>query len=150
MADWGPRVRVGVVLVEDDSVLMVEQGKGHIGYWLLPGGGLERGETLEAAAAREVDEELGMRIEVVRWLYLVEVLAPDGRRHALNVVCLGRRLGNEAPVPRDPAIRRAAWVPISELTPMDLRPPLADKLQESHAKGWDHPMEMLGPRWGGN
>ncbi len=49
---------VRVLLVRDGSVLLVKHTY-HPG-WLLPGGGVKRGETLEQAARREVREETGL------------------------------------------------------------------------------------------
>lgn len=65
-----PRVGVGVIVlrqeVQDPStaeVLMIKRGKPpDRGLWCVPGGGLELGETLAACAAREVQEETGIRI----------------------------------------------------------------------------------------
>jgi 8-oxo-dGTP pyrophosphatase MutT (NUDIX family) len=47
-----------VVVDAADRVLLVKQT--YSPYWILPGGGVERGETLAAAAARELLEEAGI------------------------------------------------------------------------------------------
>lgn len=60
-----PIVGVGAVIVEGGKVVLIrrrfEPMKGH---WSLPGGGVEVGETLEAAVAREILEETGLQVEV--------------------------------------------------------------------------------------
>jgi 8-oxo-dGTP diphosphatase len=78
-----PIVGVGaVVLNADRDVLLVKRGHAPLkGEWSLPGGGVEVGETLEAALVRELFEETGASIVVGP---VVEVLdrierAPDGR-----------------------------------------------------------------------
>lgn len=57
-------VAVGVLIREDGRVLLGSRpaGKPWAGYWEFPGGKLEEGETVHEALARELDEELGVRL----------------------------------------------------------------------------------------
>ncbi len=74
-------VAVGVLIERDAAgregrFLLTSRplGKVYAGYWEFPGGKLEAGESVEAALARELHEELGVRIEasaVQRWQELV-------------------------------------------------------------------------------
>lgn len=49
---------------------MVRHGApGTRAYWTLPGGGVEAGESFEAAVVRELREETGMGVRVVRTLW---------------------------------------------------------------------------------
>lgn len=56
-------------IVENCRVLLVmhaDPGKVDYGHWLLPAGRVEPGETLEGALRREMREELGVEISIVR------------------------------------------------------------------------------------
>jgi len=58
---------VGAALVRDGRVLLAHRPPGRRWYpdvWDLPGGHVDDGETPAAALAREVHEELGVRIDV--------------------------------------------------------------------------------------
>lgn len=56
------------ILIEDKSVLVARRGPGerHAGFWEFPGGKIEPGESSEQCLIREIKEELGLEIEVVR------------------------------------------------------------------------------------
>lgn len=64
-----------VILVRDDRVLLAQrQGTGYAdGWWNLPSGKLEEGETIAQAAIREANEEIGIAIAEadLRFVHLI-------------------------------------------------------------------------------
>ena len=80
-----PRQRLAAYALVVDSagrVLLVRQpnGRGNVGRWLLPGGGVEFGEHPEQAVIREAREETGLRIRVGVLLDVVSDITRVGRR----------------------------------------------------------------------
>ncbi len=72
-----PKVTAVTVVERDGRVLMVKRGlEPGIGLWSLPGGYVDRGEPVEAAAAREVLEETGLEVDVTG---LVGVFSQEGQ-----------------------------------------------------------------------
>ena len=73
--------RIGVfalIFDEDQRVLLAHRRD--INWWNLPGGGMERGETVEDAVRREVREETGLEIEVK---YLVGVYSKPQKQEVV-------------------------------------------------------------------
>jgi ADP-ribose pyrophosphatase YjhB (NUDIX family) len=69
-----PRNVVGTVPVWDDKVLLCRRAiEPRYGYWTLPAGFMEMGETTSEAAARETLEEAGARVEVQNLFSLLNV-----------------------------------------------------------------------------
>ena len=68
------RIRVaGIIPMEDGIALMhrkdVTKRKDFQEYYTFPGGGLEEGESLEEGAIREIKEEFGIEVKVIKKLY---------------------------------------------------------------------------------
>jgi ADP-ribose pyrophosphatase YjhB (NUDIX family) len=65
MAD-GPKI-ASVALIRKGKVLLIQRVRQpYAGYWTLPGGRLEPGESAETAARREIAEELGLTAHALR------------------------------------------------------------------------------------
>lgn len=63
---YDPKLAVAVVIARDGRLLFGRRAEGAraAGLWSFPGGFVERGEQVEAAAIREVREEVGLEIEL--------------------------------------------------------------------------------------
>lgn len=63
-----------VALIDRDKVLLIQRARApYFGLWTLPGGRLEPGEDAETAAAREIEEEVGLKcfaLRPIRLMYL--------------------------------------------------------------------------------
>ena len=114
---WGPRGAAGLLVAADGAVLLqlrarwAHQG----GTWSIPGGARERGESAEAAALREAEEELGIDPAVVR--VTGSYVATCGGWSYETLL---------ARAPRDLAVRDLAesdghrWVPVDEVDDLPL------------------------------
>jgi 8-oxo-dGTP diphosphatase len=61
-----PQLAVSAAIFRDDKILLVRRAQSPArGFYSLPGGRVEFGETLHAAVHREVDEETSLKIEIV-------------------------------------------------------------------------------------
>ncbi|MEM7224807.1 MAG: NUDIX hydrolase [Pseudomonadota bacterium] len=75
-----PLIGVGVVVFKGDRVLLIRRGKApKAGSWSLPGGRQKLGETVRQAATREVAEETGVEIEILRLLDVVDSITRDAQ-----------------------------------------------------------------------
>lgn len=140
-------MRVGVVLPRDDHLLLIRHRKGEQSYWLLPGGGLEYGEPIEACAQREVLEETGLEVAIVRPLFLSEAIAPDGARHMLQITLLAQERGGDLRVGQEAVLEEAAFVDVQKLSKLDLRPPMHESLAALWESQFRLPFTYLGQLW---
>jgi 8-oxo-dGTP diphosphatase len=119
-----PIVGVGAVVVHEGRVLLIQRDKEPLrGRWLVPGGTVELGETLQDAVVREVFEETALRVsprEVVLVFDRIERDGPDVRYHYVIVdyVC---DLEGGVLAPGSDA-RAAAWVAAEDLPRYDVPP----------------------------
>jgi len=117
-----PVVGVGGVVVRDGRALLVRRGKEPLyGRWVVPGGTVELGETLEEALVREMEEETGLHVEPVEVLTVFDRIDRDGGHvsyHYVIVDYLCRWRAGEARAASDAL--EVAWVSAEDLPRYDL------------------------------
>jgi len=114
-----------IVTTEDNKILLVRHRKGNRLYWVLPGGRLEYGETFHECAVRELKEETGLDIEVEKFCFLSEAIAPDRSRHIVNIYLKGKVVGGTVKLGNEPVLAGVDFIALSELEKMTLFPPIA-------------------------
>lgn len=117
-----PVVGVGGVLVRDGRVLLIRRGKPPLfGRWVVPGGTVEFGETLEQALVREMKEETALAVEPLEVLTVFDrIETADGVvvYHFVIVDYLCRWLAGEARAGSDAL--EVAWAGEADLAGFDL------------------------------
>jgi len=123
-----PELCVGIVAVDAGRLLLVRRGRGPAaGEWSVPGGRVERGETMAEAVVRELAEETGLEgvcQDLVGWVERI------GAGH--HYVILDFRvaiLDTRDPVAGDDAAE-AAWVPVPDVCDRRLVDGLAEFLAD--------------------
>jgi 8-oxo-dGTP diphosphatase len=93
--DKGPRVVVSAIIRNEGKLLLtkeiLEDGKE---YWIFPGGGVKFGESLEEAVKREINEELGIEIEIEKLLGFKESIHTNHNYHSVIFFFLVKPRGN--------------------------------------------------------
>lgn len=128
-----PRVGVGGVVVKDGRVLLIRRGKEPLyGRWVVPGGTVELGESLEQALVRELEEETGLEVEPVAVLTVFDRILREGDRvvyHYVIVDYLCRWRSGEARAASDAL--EVAWATPGELAAYDLPPKALEVVEDA-------------------
>jgi len=92
-----PQLAVSAAIFRDGKVLLVRRARSPAkGFYSLPGGRVEFGESLHTALVREIDEETGLTIEIVGLAGWREVLpGAGGGGHYLIMSFAARWVANE-------------------------------------------------------
>ena len=147
-----PRIRVSALLRWEDRLLLCRHEKpGRGEYWLLPGGGVNAGESLVDALHRELAEEVGIVDEILLEgpVALVDSIAPQRTfiaKHVVHIVFAGDLSGRslEAVTSSDAAVRGHRLFLREELDGIVVHPPIQRFLRR-----WQpgDPAAYLGSLW---
>ena len=114
--------------MESGQILLIRRGRGPAqGEWSVPGGRVERGETLAEAVVRELWEETGVAGvcgELIGWVERM-----DDESHFVILDFRVIPLDDTDPVAGDDAAE-AAWIPLSEIGELRLVEGLVEFLHD--------------------
>jgi len=147
-----PRIRVSAVLRWQGRVLLCRHEKAGRGeYWLLPGGGVNAGESLVTALHRELLEEVGIidKLPVEGPVAIVDSISPQrafATKHVVHIIFAADLSGRslEAVTSQDAAVRGHRLFDTNDLDDIVLHPPIQRFLRR-----WQpgDPAAYLGSLW---
>jgi len=125
-----PITAVGVVVTDGERVLLIRRGKEpNRGRWSLPGGAVELGETVRAAAAREVAEECGVEAVAGDVIEVLDAITPGEnarpRFHYVLVELLAEYVSGTPHAATDALATQ--WFTLDELAGLNL-PPITERI----------------------
>jgi ADP-ribose pyrophosphatase len=126
-------VGVGTVTIKNGKILLVKRAfDPGAGKWSIPGGLVEIGEKLSEAAARETEEETGMKVDILELINVFDVIERDDsgkvRYHYVLVDFLSKPVGGEESPSEE--VTDMKWVSFEEAKRMDLTKTARRALEE--------------------
>lgn len=92
-------VGCGALIVNDkNETLLLKRGKksrNQAGYWSKPGGTVEFGEKIEDAVRREIKEEFGVEIKLIKFLGFTNHIIKEEKQHWLSISYLAKIIKGE-------------------------------------------------------
>ena len=146
-----PRIRVSAILRWRGRVLLCRHEKAGREYWLLPGGGVNSGESLVNALHRELSEEIGIddELPVEGPVAIVDSISPArsfAAKHVVHIIFAGDLGGRslERVTSQDAAVRGHRLFSVDDLDGVVLHPPIQRFLAR-----WQpgDPVVYLGALW---
>jgi 8-oxo-dGTP diphosphatase len=129
----GPVCAVGAIVIDKGAILLVKRDREPAkGQWSLPGGRVERGESLREAVVREVREETGIDVDVDGLIGIAEriVRDDDGDIEFHYVILDYIATSRSAAVKAGDDVSDARWVPVGEMADMHLTAGLLEFLSD--------------------
>ena len=143
------RVAAYGIARQEGAVLLVRSASfsDFPGAWSLPGGGVDRGETLHDALRRELNEEVTLDIEPGELVTVSESIAPDGSRHMVQCCFTATILKGEVALGIDERVVEARFVTAAELADLEVHPPLNEELIDGIQNGFQSCTSYIANRW---
>jgi 8-oxo-dGTP diphosphatase len=135
------RTRSAAILIQNNSLALIERHRDGMHYFAFPGGGVDEGESPEQAVVREAREELGVEIRVLRlaakiwfrgnpqFFFLAEQVGGE----------FGTGTGEEYASDHDPAngSYEPVWMSLANVSANNVLPAeVAALVVRSHPKAW--------------
>jgi 8-oxo-dGTP diphosphatase len=146
-----PRIRVSAILRWKGRMLLCRHEKPGKEYWLLPGGGVNSGESLVDALRRELAEEIGIeeQFPVEGPVAIVDSISPTqsfAAKHVVHIIFAGDLGGRslETVTSQDAAVRGHRLFEVNDLDGIVVHPPITRFLSR-----WQpgDPAVYLGALW---
>jgi len=131
------KTRPCAVIIIDNKLLTLKYIYNETPIFAIPGGNLEFGEKLESALERELQEEIGLEIEVQNLLFLAEVHQQN--KDTLHCVFNAQIISGTPKLnPKETTALEICWIPLDSIEDFNLYPNIKTQIKEHFLEGKDH------------
>jgi 8-oxo-dGTP diphosphatase len=126
-----PRVSVKGIIIKNKKLLFIKKGRGKDAFYILPGGGQDRYESLFDALKREVLEETGYSVNPKKILFIRDYIGKNhefaktsSEIHQLEIHVLSELANRKVQKPTHPDKDQTGfeWLPIKQLAKLPVYP----------------------------
>lgn len=143
------KVRPSIAIVENNHLLLMQYRYGNTDVYNLPGGNVDKSETLTETVVRELMEELGIEVGLKEMILLGDVIMPEGKEDVLHCVFEGKILSGKPVLnPKETSALAVVWMPLVDLHELEMYPNIGAQLQRFYLEGRriDY-MGRIGQKW---
>lgn len=141
--------RSRAIIIRNQHIALIKRQREGQEYYVIPGGGMEPGETPEQTAIRESREELGLAVSIER--LLAKIIFHGRPQYYFLVRMKGGHFGTgkgpemTGKYPPERGTYTPVWIPLKDIQRINLFPPsIADLLAQAALHGWpEQPIEIL-------
>ena len=114
-----PRLGASVLVKHENKYLLGKRNKENAnGKWIIPGGGINWGETSEQAAIREIKEETGIDVKIKKLICIKEIIATHADYHSIVFFYLAEPISKKIIASED--VSEARYFSIEEIKELDV------------------------------
>jgi 8-oxo-dGTP diphosphatase len=126
------KVRPSIAIIENNRILLMRYRYGDTDVYNLPGGNVDKGETLTETVVRELMEELGIKVEIGKMILSGDVIMPEGKEDVLHCVFEGKILAGKPILnPKETSALELVWMPLVGLDELEMYPNVGKHLSKS-------------------
>lgn len=143
------KVRPSIAIVENNHLLLMQYRYGNTDVYNLPGGNVDKSETLTETVVRELMEELGIEVGLEEMILLGDVIMPEGKEDVLHCVFEGKILSGKPVLnPKETSALAVVWMPLVDLHELEMYPNIGAQLQRFYLEGRRiNYMGRIGQKW---
>ena len=125
------KIRPAILILENDKILTMQYRYGNEDVFNIPGGNVEIGESLTETLEREMQEELGIKVEVGNLILVGEVHFLEKNQQTLHCIFQGKILeGIPKLNPAETSAKSIKWLSINELHSKNMYPNVGEAIQK--------------------
>ena len=130
MEEKRPKLGSAVLVEHEGKFLLGERNKDNYrGRWIIPGGGVGWGETIKQAGIREIREETGLDVELVRFICYKEIMNLPENYHTVTFYHFARPRQTNIRVGDD--LSKAGFFSLEEIKKMNIAESVEMVLREA-------------------